>query len=386
MVKFTILAGGFAKFIATYLFDSEAGSLTLVKQNPTGENPSWIASHPQNSSILYAVNEISPVGSLQSFVVSSDGGLRLVDTVTSGGNGPTFTNPLSTGEVTAMNFGSPNCALVATDSNDPLRFSRTSPLVQFPAGNGPSNPHMSLEHKDEVFLPDLGGDKIWRLVRDGAPGNFKVQGQINVDAGSGPRHIAIHDNVLFIVSETVSTLTAMEIPPAPNGTALPPIANVSTIPPNFLDAKFAAAEILISTPTARFPDPLIYVSNRNLGPEFDPRGDTIAIFEIKRASVKTAMDRASAKKNRMLRHPHRGLRTSVTSASRLSLVAQVPTGLKQIRGMNLGPTISGGDKFLIAGANVDGGVVMFRRVNGGRNLIEVARNERITSRTSFVFV
>ncbi|KNZ79516.1 hypothetical protein J132_09318 [Termitomyces sp. J132] len=361
MVKFTILAGGFAKFIATYLFDSEAGSLTLVKQNPTGENPSWIASHPQNSSILYAVNEISPVGSLQSFVVSSDGGLRLVDTVTSGGNGPTFTNPLSTGEVTAMNFGSPNCALVATDSNDPLRFSRTSPLVQFPAGNGPSNPHMSLEHKDEVFLPDLGGDKIWRLVRDGAPGNFKVQGQINVDAGSGPRHIAIHDNVLFIVSETVSTLTAMEIPPAPNGTALPPIANVSTIPPNFLDAKFAAAEILISTPTARFPDPLIYVSNRNLGPEFDPRGDTIAIFEIKRA-------------------------TSVTSASRLSLVAQVPTGLKQIRGMNLGPTISGGDKFLIAGANVDGGVVMFRRVNGGRNLIEVARNERITSRTSFVFV
>jgi hypothetical protein len=49
------------------------------------------------------VNEIEPVGNLQSFVVKADGGLTLVDTVSTGGSGPTFTNPLSTGEVTAMN-------------------------------------------------------------------------------------------------------------------------------------------------------------------------------------------------------------------------------------------------------------------------------------------
>ncbi|KAG6886382.1 hypothetical protein C0992_004298 [Termitomyces sp. T32_za158] len=385
MVKFTILAGGFAQFIATYLFDSEAGSLTLVKQNPTGENPSWIASHPKNSSILYAVNEVSPTGNLQSFAVDSDGELSLVDTVSTGGNGPTFTNPLATGEVTAMNFGSPNCAFIATDPGNPLRFLRPSPLVNFPVGNGPSNPHMSLEHKGEVFVPDLGGDKIWRLVRDGVPGKFKIQGQINVDVGSGPRHIAIHDNILFIVSETVSTLTAMEIPPAPNGTALPLIANVSTIPSNSLNAKFAAAEILISTPTSQFPDPLIYVSNRNLGPEFDPRGDTIAIFELKRTSINTAMDHPSVNSKRMLRSP-RNTQSPATSASSLSLIAQVPTGLKQIRSMSLGPVTSGGDEFLIAGANMDGGVAVFRRVKQGRNLTEIARNEKIASRTSFVFV
>jgi hypothetical protein len=49
-----------------------------------------------------AVNEID-IGKLQSFVVGADGGLTLFDTVTTGGSGPTFTNPLSTGEVTAMN-------------------------------------------------------------------------------------------------------------------------------------------------------------------------------------------------------------------------------------------------------------------------------------------
>jgi len=51
-----------------------------------------------------AVNE-NPTGNLQSFIVDNKGGLTLVDTVSSGGNGPTFTNPLSTGEVTGMNVG-----------------------------------------------------------------------------------------------------------------------------------------------------------------------------------------------------------------------------------------------------------------------------------------
>lgn len=70
----------------------------------------------------------------------------------------------------------------------------------------------------------------------------------------------------------------------------------------------------------------------------------------------------------------------------LTLVTQVFTGLKQIRSMNIGPVQEGGDEFIIAGANVEGGVVMFRRVNGGRNLTEVARNNEIANRTSFVFI
>jgi hypothetical protein len=82
---------------------------------------------------------------------------------------------------------------VATVPGDPLHFERDSPVISFPIPDGaPSNPHMSLEFNDEIFVPDLGGDKIWRIVRNGPPGNFKVQGQIDVDKGTGPRHIAIH--------------------------------------------------------------------------------------------------------------------------------------------------------------------------------------------------
>ncbi|KAJ7088704.1 Lactonase, 7-bladed beta-propeller-domain-containing protein [Mycena epipterygia] len=391
MVNFTILAGGFASFIATYVFDSDTGTLSLTQQTETGTNPSWIASHPQNLSILYAVNELNPGGNLQSFTVDGTGGLQNVDNVTTGGNGPTFTVMLSTGEVTAMNFGSPNCSFVATVPGDPLHFERDSPVISFPIPAGaPSNPHMSLEVNDEVLVPDLGGDKIWRIVRNGAPGNFKVQGQIDVDKGTGPRHIAFHDNILFTVHETASTLTAQTIPAGPNGTALPLIANVTTFPADALPgSQFAAAEILISTPTDAFPNPLIYVSNRNISPNVtDPAGDTIAIFEFVNGTDCTNTT-TPASRRRMLHHPQRMRRqadSSSGSQGQLNLLAQIPTGLQQIRSMALGRVDDGGDEFIIAGANTEGGVAVFQRVDGGRNLTLVARNLDLGNRTSFVFV
>lgn len=81
-----------------------------------------------------------------------------------------------------------------------------------------------------------------------------------------------------------------------------------------------------------------------------------------------------------------GAEVPATGGGSLNLIAQVFTGLKQIRSMNLGPVEGGGDEFLVAGANVDGGVVVFQRVDGGRNLAEVSRNLDIQNRTSFVFI
>jgi 6-phosphogluconolactonase (cycloisomerase 2 family) len=103
MVNFTILAGGFTSFIATYVLDTDTGSLTLTKQNPSGASASWIARHPTDPTTLYSVNEIGPVGSVQSFLVDEEGGLTVVDTAPTGGNGPTYTEFLSTGEVTGLN-------------------------------------------------------------------------------------------------------------------------------------------------------------------------------------------------------------------------------------------------------------------------------------------
>ena len=160
--------------------------------------------------------------------------------------------------------------------------------------------------------------------------------------------------------ELSSTLTVQEIPPAPNGTSTI-IASALITPPNPPQgALFAAAEILIPTPTERFRIPYIYVSNRNTGTQ-DPRGDTIAIFE----------------------HVFQG-----TPFESLRLVRQVYTGLDQIRGMEIGPVDErGGDEYLIAsGFAGTAGVIVFRRIEGGRNLELVARNLEIPTRTSFVWL
>ncbi len=82
----------------------------------------------------------------------------------------------------------------------------------------------------------------------------------------------------------------------------------------------------------------------------------------------------------------RRFETAKREGEALQLLAQIPTGLQQIRGMMLGNVADRSDEFIMAGANTEGGVAMFRRVDGGRSLELVARNEDLQNRTSFVFL
>ena len=104
--------------------------------------------------------------------------------------------------------------------------------------------------------------------------------------------------------------------------------------------------------------PYIYVSNRNKGIQ-DARGDSIAIFE----------------------HVNVG-----TPEEELLLVKQVFTGLGQIRGMQFGKERRG-EAFLVAGGVVgDAGIVVFKRVDQGRDLEVVARNREVPTRSTFVWL
>ena len=52
MVALNLLAGGFAGYIATYLFNPDAKSLALIQKNPSGQNPSWIEKFALDRTIL----------------------------------------------------------------------------------------------------------------------------------------------------------------------------------------------------------------------------------------------------------------------------------------------------------------------------------------------
>ncbi|KAF5309860.1 hypothetical protein D9619_010500 [Psilocybe cf. subviscida] len=359
MVNFTILAGGYDVFVATYLFNSAASTLSLLSKSPTGANPSWITQHPTNRSLIYATNENNS-GGLQSFGVLANGSLSpALSTIQSGGSLPAFATALSTGAVAVMNYGTGNGKIVPT-ANKAVSLSQSAPLITFPPpAGGVSHPHMALEHDGEILIPDLGGDTIWRLKQNPSTGAFAIQGQIPQPKGSGPRHIAFFNDRLFTIHELASTLSVQTLPPQPNGTSTL-FATASIIPPNQpAGAVWAAAEILIPSPTAKFPTPYIYVSNRNTGTEFS-QGDSVAIFEHVNQG-----------------YPNEGLR----------LVRQVFTGLSQIRGMEFGKAENGGDEFLIAsGVSGSAGVIVLRRTEGGSNLEIVAKNLDIPERSSFIWL
>ena len=104
-----------------------------------------------------------------------------------------------------------------------------------------------------------------------------------------------------------------------------------------------AAEILIPKPNRSFPTAYIYTSNRE---DPHPEGDTIAIFSLEKGEG----------------HPE--------------LVTEVRTGLRHLRGMVFGGE---DDKWLIVGgvgsANKSfegGGIKIYERVEGGRELRQVA--------------
>lgn len=109
-----------------------------------------------------------------------------------------------------------------------------------------------------------------------------------------------------------------------------------------------AAEILIPLPNSTFPIPYIYISNRN---DPSPDGDTIAIFAIQ--------------------------------GDQLKLVTEVRTALNHVRGIVFGGP---DDKWLVAGGANGGGVKVFERIDGGKNLRQVAVNAAVEAPTGFLWV
>jgi len=110
-----------------------------------------------------------------------------------------------------------------------------------------------------------------------------------------------------------------------------------------------AAEILVPIPNKTYPEAYLYVSNRN---DPSPDGDTIAIF-------------------------------SLSDKERPRLVEEVRTGLKHVRGIEFGGP---DDKWLVAGGVNGGGVKVFERIEGGKNLRVVAENDSIEAPTAFLWV
>jgi 6-phosphogluconolactonase (cycloisomerase 2 family) len=227
-------------------------------------------------------------GTVSAFAVGrADGKLELLNTVPSGGAGPTYVSVHPSGRfvLVANYFGGSVAVLpiladgrlgaatdVKTDVGEigPTRAAGAPPGSFAVSGHDRTHAHMIQSDPSGRFVlhVDLGLDKIfvWSLdVQKGvlAPGEPPA---VSLPPGDGPRHFSFHPGGrwLYSIQEEGSTIVLFDFD-ASTG-RLAPRQTISSLPPGFAGTNFCS-EILVS-PHGRF----VYAGNR--------LHDSIGIFAV----------------------------------------------------------------------------------------------------------
>lgn len=286
------LPPGNGKGIHLFQVDRSTGALTPAGIVEMGTSPSCLAINAAGTH-LYSANETDRVGTNNEGTVSAfeiergTGKLKLLNTVKSGGAGPTYVSLHPSGRfLLVANYfgGSISVIPVLPDGklgeasdvkNDSGQLGPTH-ATHAPAGSfafsGHDRTHAHMIQADPsgkfVLHVDLGLDQIFIWKFDEQKGTLTANepASISLPPGDGPRHFHFHPNGrwFYSIQEEGSTLALFDYDSA-NGT-LKERQTLSSLPPGYKGSNFCS-EILVSA-DGRF----VYAGNR--------LHDSIAIFAI----------------------------------------------------------------------------------------------------------
>ena len=286
------LPPGNGRGIHIFEVDRATGAMTSAGIHEMGTSPSCLVLNPK-STCLYSANETERVGGEKQGTVSAfaihpaDGRLALMNTVASGGAGPTFVSIHPSGRFIflANYFGGSVAVLpilpdgrlgAATDIKTDVGKVGPARPTSLPLGSfafsGHDRTHAHQIQADPsgrfVLHADLGLDKIFIWKFDDQKGTL-TPGEtpaVSLPPGDGPRHFQFHPNGrwLYSIQEEASTIVMFDYDA--NAGRLAPRQTISTLPPGFAGSNFCS-EIMISG-DGRF----VYAGNR--------LHDSIGIFSI----------------------------------------------------------------------------------------------------------
>ncbi|MBP7051562.1 MAG: lactonase family protein [Phycisphaerae bacterium] len=277
-----------------HLFEADrvSGALTPRGVYEMGTSPSCLTLNAAGTR-LYSSNETDRVGEGKEGTVSAfavdrtDGQLRLLSTVPSGGAGPTYVSMHPSGGflLVANYFGGSVAVLpilpdgglgLATDVKVDAgtvgpRKAANAPLGSF-AFSGHDRTHAHMIQADPsgrfVLHVDLGLDRIFVWQFDERAGALTPNDPpgISLPPGDGPRHFCFHPDGrrVYSIQEEGSNVVAYDFD-AEEG-RLTARQTIATLPPGFAGSNFCS-EIMVSA-DGRF----LYAGNR--------LHDSIAIFSI----------------------------------------------------------------------------------------------------------
>jgi 6-phosphogluconolactonase (cycloisomerase 2 family) len=286
------LPPGNGRGIHLFTVDRATGALTPRGVFEMGTSPSCLALN-RAGTCLYSANETDRVGDRHEGTVSAftidrtDGKLHRLNTVRSGGAGPTFVSlhPCGRFLLVANYFGGSVAVLPIladgslgdpTDCRDdtgtigPPRATNAPPGSFAHSGHDRTHAHIIQADPSGRFVlhVDLGLDRIfvWKFDEHRGALTPNEPPAVSLPPGDGPRHFHFHPNGrwLYSIQEEGSTVALFDYDTATGRLAAR--QTISTLPPGFAGSNFCSA-ILVSA-DGRF----VYAGNR--------LHDSIGIFSV----------------------------------------------------------------------------------------------------------
>jgi 6-phosphogluconolactonase (cycloisomerase 2 family) len=286
------LPPGNGRGIHLFHVDRASGAMTPIGVHEMGTSPSCLVLNGDGTR-MYSANETDRVGENKEGTVSAfsvnpaDGQLTLLNTLPSGGRGPTYVSIHPSGRflLVANYFGGSvavlpilddgrlgEAACIQVDAGEigPTRATN-APEGSF-AFSGHDRTHAHMIQADPsgrfVLHVDLGLDRIFVWKFDGDTGILTANDPpaVSMPPGDGPRHFHFHPNGrwFYSIQEEGSTVVLFDYDGATG--RLEARQTLSTLPPGFAGSNFCS-EILVS-PDGRF----VYAGNR--------LHDSIGIFAV----------------------------------------------------------------------------------------------------------
>lgn len=303
------LPPGNGRGIHIFQVDRATGALSPAGVFEQGSSPSALAFNAAGTH-LYSTDATALVEDGTSGTVSAlaidrtTGRLTFVNSVSSGGLGPTYLSVVPGGRhLLVANYGGGSVAVcpILTDGRlgPPSHVEKTVGIVgprqatSAPPGSfassGHDMPHAHMIQTDPagrfVLAPDLGLDRIFVWAFDARQGTLTANDPASValPPGDGPRHFAFHPNGrwLYSLQEEGSTVVLFDYD-ADRG-QLTARQTLSSLPPGYAGSNFASG-ILVSS-DGRF----VYAGNR--------LHDGIAIFAVGADGTLTYVDEAWTRGN-----------------------------------------------------------------------------------------
>lgn len=286
------LPPGNGRGIHWFTVNRESGALTPAGVLEQGTSPSCLILNASES-LLFSANETAREGAAKEGTVSAfsidpdTGHIALLNTVRSGGAGPTYVSVHPTqryllvanyfgGSIAVLPIlatgllGDPVDVQAAAGTIGPRQATHAPPGSFAISGHDRTHAHMIQSDPAGRFVMhvDLGLDKIFIWQIDLSNGHLTPgdPAAVELPPGDGPRHFAFHPNGrwFYSIQEEGSTIVLLDFDGA--GGTLTPRQTISTLPPHFAGSNFCS-EILVSA-DGQF----VYAGNR--------LHDSIAIFAV----------------------------------------------------------------------------------------------------------